>query len=80
MTPPLPPPRLCRSVAILTYLAQKLPSPVSDRWYPAELRLRARLNEYLSWQHANLRSHGSRVFMLRVGPRGASGVRWDPEL
>ncbi|CAG09655.1 unnamed protein product, partial [Tetraodon nigroviridis] len=57
---------LTESVAILKYLAQKHASTLADHWYPADLRLRARVNEYLSWQHANLRGHGSKVFLLRA--------------
>lgn len=57
---------LCRSNAILKYLVQKYSSSVADHWYPAELQQRARVNEYLSWQHMNLRAMGSKVFLLRV--------------
>ncbi|XP_044051138.1 glutathione S-transferase theta-1a [Siniperca chuatsi] len=57
---------LTESVAILKYLVQKYSSSVADHWYPANLQQRARVNEYLSWQHMNLRAHGSKVFLLRV--------------
>ncbi|XP_019959738.2 glutathione S-transferase theta-1a [Paralichthys olivaceus] len=57
---------LTESVAILKYLAQKYSSSVPDHWYPADLQQRARVNEYLSWQHMNLRAHGSKVFLLRA--------------
>lgn len=57
---------LCCSIAILKYLVQKHQSTVADHWYPADLQQRARVNEYLSWQHMNLRTHGSKVFLLRV--------------
>nr|XP_019959738.1 PREDICTED: glutathione S-transferase theta-3-like [Paralichthys olivaceus] len=57
---------LTESVAILKYLAQKYSSSVADHWYPAGLQQRARVNEYLSWQHMNLRAHGSKVFLLRA--------------
>ncbi|KAA8592439.1 hypothetical protein FQN60_017894 [Etheostoma spectabile] len=43
------------------YLVQKHSSSVADHWYPADLQQRARVNEYLSWQHMNLRSHGSKA-------------------
>lgn len=52
------------STAILEYMAQKTPAP--DHWYPADLQQRARVNEYLSWQHTNMRLHGSKLFLLRV--------------
>ncbi|TDH13210.1 hypothetical protein EPR50_G00055220 [Perca flavescens] len=57
---------LTESVAILKYLVQKHSSSVADHWYPADLQQRARVNEYLSWQHMNLRTHGSKVFLLRA--------------
>lgn len=55
---------LTESTAILEYLVQKC--AVADHWFPAELQQRARVNEYLSWQHLNLRSHCSKVFLLRT--------------
>lgn len=57
---------LTESVAILKYLVQKYSSSVAEHWYPADLQQRARVNEYLSWQHMNLRAHGSKVFLLRT--------------
>nr|XP_057926219.1 glutathione S-transferase theta-1a [Doryrhamphus excisus] len=57
---------LTESVAILQYLVQKHASSLPDHWYPADLRQRARVNEYLSWQQMNLRAHGSKVFLLRT--------------
>ncbi|XP_053277114.1 glutathione S-transferase theta-1a [Pleuronectes platessa] len=57
---------LTESVAILQYLVQKHRPSVADHWYPADLQQRARVNEYLSWQHMNLRTHGSKVFLLRA--------------
>ncbi|XP_060927396.1 glutathione S-transferase theta-3-like [Limanda limanda] len=57
---------LTESVAILQYLVQKYSSSVADHWYPADLQQRARVNEYLSWQHMNLRAHGSKVFLLKT--------------
>lgn len=41
---------------------------MADHWYPADLQLRARVDEYLSWQHISIRSNGSKVFLLRVRP------------
>lgn len=52
------------SIAILQYLAAKHRTP--DRWYPADLQKRARVDEFLSWQHTNIRTHGSKVFWFRV--------------
>ncbi|XP_078123770.1 glutathione S-transferase theta-1b [Sander vitreus] len=55
---------LAESIAILLYLADKFKTP--DFWYPADLQQRARVNEYLSWQHSAMRLHGCRIFWLRV--------------
>ncbi|KAK5870676.1 hypothetical protein PBY51_003602 [Eleginops maclovinus] len=57
---------LTESVAILKYMLQKHSSSVADHWYPADLQQRACVNEYLSWQHMNLRAQGSKVFLLRA--------------
>ncbi|XP_072321319.1 glutathione S-transferase theta-3-like [Eucyclogobius newberryi] len=55
---------LTESTAILDYMVQKHKGP--DHWFPSELQSRARVNEYLSWQHTNLRANGSKVFLLRL--------------
>uniref|UniRef100_A0A8B9RJC7 glutathione transferase n=1 Tax=Astyanax mexicanus TaxID=7994 RepID=A0A8B9RJC7_ASTMX len=54
---------LTESTAILQYLAKKYSTP--DHWYPADMQKRARVDEYLSWQHTNIRPHGSKVFWFR---------------
>ncbi|XP_034086026.1 glutathione S-transferase theta-1a [Gymnodraco acuticeps] len=59
---------LTESVAILKYMLQKHSSSLADHWYPADLQQRARVNEYLSWQHMNLRAHGSTVFLMALFP------------
>ncbi|XP_055010968.1 glutathione S-transferase theta-1-like [Boleophthalmus pectinirostris] len=55
---------LTESTAILEYMVQKHKAP--DHWFPSELQPRARVNEYLSWQHTNLRATGSKVFVLKA--------------
>lgn len=55
---------LAESIAIMLYLAEKFKTP--DFWYPADLQQRARVNEYLSWQHTAIRMHGSEIFCLRL--------------
>ncbi|KAI1882439.1 hypothetical protein AGOR_G00250720 [Albula goreensis] len=55
---------LSESVAILMYMAEKFGTP--DHWYPADLQKRARVNEYLSWQHSAIRMHGSKVLWLKL--------------
>uniref|UniRef100_A0A3Q2Q1V1 glutathione transferase n=1 Tax=Fundulus heteroclitus TaxID=8078 RepID=A0A3Q2Q1V1_FUNHE len=55
---------LTECTAILEYLVQKC--SVADHWFPADLQQRARVSEYLSWQHLNLRFNCSKVFLLRT--------------
>ncbi|XP_006640322.1 glutathione S-transferase theta-1-like isoform X1 [Lepisosteus oculatus] len=55
---------LAESIAILSYLAQKFNMP--DHWYPCDLQKRARVNEYLSWQHIAIRMQGSKYFWFKL--------------
>ncbi|XP_078410769.1 glutathione S-transferase theta-1-like [Cetorhinus maximus] len=54
---------LGESVAILKYLAFKYQAP--DHWYPADLQKRARVDEYLAWQHTTIRYQAARIFKFR---------------
>ncbi|XP_008771081.2 glutathione S-transferase theta-1 isoform X1 [Rattus norvegicus] len=54
---------LC-SVAILLYLAHKYKVP--DHWYPQDLQARARVDEYLAWQHTTLRRSCLRTLWHKV--------------
>ncbi|KAL1376177.1 hypothetical protein pipiens_004475 [Culex pipiens pipiens] len=47
--------KLAESIAILRYLARE--HSVPDHWYPRDSRRRARVDEYLEWQHSNTRLH-----------------------
>ncbi|KTF76708.1 hypothetical protein cypCar_00010419 [Cyprinus carpio] len=63
---------LTESIAILQYLAAKHHTP--DNWYPTDLQKRARVDEFLSWQHTNIRTHGSKVFWFRGVMPAVTGV------
>uniref|UniRef100_UPI002B4E57E5 glutathione S-transferase theta-1-like n=1 Tax=Lineus longissimus TaxID=88925 RepID=UPI002B4E57E5 len=56
--------KLTESVAILQYLAEK--HNVPDHWWPKDLNKRAKVNEYMNWQHYNLRWNGSMVFQHKA--------------
>ncbi|XP_015257764.1 PREDICTED: glutathione S-transferase theta-1-like [Cyprinodon variegatus] len=55
---------LAESIPIMIYLAEKFQTP--DFWYPTDIHHRARINEYLSWQHTAIRMYGSKMFWLRL--------------
>ncbi|XP_064024536.1 glutathione S-transferase theta-1-like [Pogoniulus pusillus] len=55
---------LAESIAILLYLSRKFKTP--DHWYPAELQKRARVDEYLSWQHTTIRVKGNNMMLYKV--------------
>ena len=52
------------SIAIVKYLATKY--PVADHWYPADTKQRARVDEYLAWQHTNTRMNAAAIYRLQV--------------
>lgn len=57
-------PIMSPSVAILLYLSRKYEAP--DHWYPQDLQARARVDEYLAWQHTTLRSCCTRAMWQKV--------------
>lgn len=67
--------KLAESIAILRYLAREY--PISDHWYPSDSRQRARVDEYLEWQHSNTRAHcaGYVQYVWRGPLRGESMER-----
>ncbi|CAK6439962.1 unnamed protein product [Pipistrellus nathusii] len=69
---------LTESVAILLYLTRKFQVP--DHWYPQELQARARVDEYLSWQHTNLRRHCLRALWHKIMFPVVLGEPVSPEI
>ncbi|XP_030316433.1 glutathione S-transferase theta-1-like [Calypte anna] len=68
---------LSESIAILLYLARKFKTP--DHWYPSDLEKRARVDEYLSWQHINIRGKGSKLFLTKALVPVLTGQPLSPE-
>uniref|UniRef100_A0A8D0HE62 glutathione transferase n=1 Tax=Sphenodon punctatus TaxID=8508 RepID=A0A8D0HE62_SPHPU len=55
---------LAENTAILLYLSRKFNTP--DHWYPSDGQKRAKVDEYLSWQHTAIRAQGSKVFLIKA--------------
>lgn len=54
--------QLSESVAIFRYLASQ--NQIDDHWYPKDAKIRARIDEYLEWQHVNTRQTCTQYFVL----------------
>lgn len=54
--------KLSESIAIYRYLDQSY--RIADHWYPKDKKSRARVDEYLEWQHMNTRLNCSRYFLI----------------
>lgn len=54
------------SCAIARYAAQKCLSPSSHWWPMEDIRKSTQIDEYLHWQHLNIRANGSLVFINSV--------------
>jgi glutathione S-transferase len=52
------------SVAILRYLSKT--RQIADHWYPADIKLQAKVDEYLEWQHTNTRIFCAMYFQHKV--------------
>lgn len=73
----------------MQYLVRKYPHLVADHWYPSDAKARARVDEFMSWQHMNLRLHLSahfwgtfilpRLFGKSLGEERLNGIREDME-
>ncbi|XP_056387168.1 glutathione S-transferase theta-4 [Hyla sarda] len=68
---------MSESTAMLLYLANKYKTP--DHWYPSDLQKRARVDEYLAWQHTNTRPHGSKLFWIKAMTLFLLGHEAPPE-
>lgn len=55
--------QLSESVAIFRYLANR--NKIEDHWYPKDDQVRARIDEYLEWQHVNTRQTCAQYFILK---------------
>uniref|UniRef100_F7G6U6 glutathione transferase n=1 Tax=Ornithorhynchus anatinus TaxID=9258 RepID=F7G6U6_ORNAN len=55
---------LKESVAILLYLCREYNT--EDHWYPEDGQARARVDEYLSWQHLAIHDLCSKILWLKV--------------
>lgn len=56
--------KLSESVAIFRYLVATNPS-VADNWYSKNLKERAKIDEYLEWQHSNTRVGCAGYFRIK---------------
>lgn len=55
--------QLSESVAIFRYLVAR--NKIDDQWYPKDDQVRARIDEYLEWQHYHTRQTCAQYFMLK---------------
>ncbi|XP_047482602.1 glutathione S-transferase theta-1-like [Penaeus chinensis] len=55
---------ILESCAALRFIASKYDS--TGKWYPQELEVRCKVDEYLDWQHLNTRAHGMGFFRNKI--------------
>lgn len=71
--------QLSESVAIFRYLTTR--NKFSDEWYPKNNQVRARVDEYLEWQHYNTRQTCAQYFMLKyMKPRAIGPSPGDAQV
>lgn len=71
--------QLSESVAIFRYIVNR--NKIDDQWYPENLQIRARIDEYLEWQHYNTRQTCAQYFMLKyMKPRTIGPSAGDAQI
>ncbi|XP_068952676.1 glutathione S-transferase theta-1-like [Petaurus breviceps papuanus] len=55
---------LRESVAIMLYLCRRFRTP--DHWYPVDPQGCALVDEYLAWQHLNIKKHCTKVLWMKM--------------
>nr|WCC58247.1 glutathione S-transferase [Pharsalia antennata] len=67
--------RLTESVAIFRYLAREY--PVKDNWYSKDSKQQAKIDEYLEWQHLNIRGNCTLYFRTKFLQPALTGEQPD---
>ncbi|XP_071445871.1 glutathione S-transferase theta-1-like [Hetaerina americana] len=70
--------KLMESVAILRYLCRT--RNLDDHWYPKDPKLQARVDEYLEWQHIDIRSNTMGYIMNKFMMPSLTGTPADKKL
>ncbi|KAJ8941749.1 hypothetical protein NQ314_010286 [Rhamnusium bicolor] len=69
--------KLAESIAIARYLTRAY--PVNDHWYPKDSQRQAKMDEFLEWQHLNLRAFCTLYFQIKWLQPMITGKQPTPE-